>query len=210
MKLISILLLCSIGFAGLVQQPNVEDVFTEEELKAAQTCKGITFMNEEETAVILMMNLARLYPQKFRDQVAIPYAKFKKMNSGKYYQSLLRDLAKASPAKALQPDLVLYKEAKAHAHYTGEKGKTGHDGPRGKSFDTRMKGQLKSFHGVGENCQYGFIDALDIVMDLLIDEGIQGYGHRKNILNPDFSHAGVSIAPHKNYTYNCVTDFGSR
>ncbi len=210
MKHLSILLIFSIGFAGFAQKGSLIEQFSVEELNTASTCEAISFMSPEEKEVIRIMNLVRLYPQKFKLVVAIPYAKSKGMDSGRYYNSLLKDLEKSSGAVSLLPDVTLYNEANSHAKYSGEKGKIGHDGPRGKTYDSRMKSLLKLFREVGENCQYGYNDALDIVMDLLIDEDIPSFGHRKNILNPNFTHVGVSIAPHKKYTYNCATDFGSK
>ncbi|MCZ6692800.1 MAG: CAP domain-containing protein, partial [Bacteroidetes bacterium] len=60
---------------------------------------------------------------------------------------------------------------------------------------------------IGENCAYGLYSPLDIVMGLLIDEGVSDLGHRKNILNPDYKVIGVAIRPHKSYGTNCVQDF---
>jgi len=68
----------------------------------------------------------------------------------------------------------------------------------------------KPYLHVGENCSYGYERAIDIVLTLLIDEGIKNLGHRNNILGPDFNSVGVAIRPHKTYRVNCVMDFGSR
>ena len=62
----------------------------------------------------------------------------------------------------------------------------------------------------GENCSYGFEEAISIVITLLIDEDIEGVGHRKNILNPGYNSVGVAIRPHKDYQFNCVMDFGQK
>ena len=45
-------------------------------------------------------------------------------------------------------------------------------------------------------------------MQLLVDDKVPNFGHRKNILNPAFKKVGVSIRPHKVYHYNCVMEFG--
>jgi len=63
---------------------------------------------------------------------------------------------------------------------------------------------------VGENCSYGFETAIDIVLSLLIDEGVKNKGHRQNILSEDFNSIGVAIRPHITYRVNCVMDFGRR
>jgi len=67
---------------------------------------------------------------------------------------------------------------------------------------------MTKYMEVGENIYYGEFTAEEIVLQLLIDEGIEDLGHRKNILNPRFNSIGVSIKPHKSYVYNCVMSFG--
>ena len=64
----------------------------------------------------------------------------------------------------------------------------------------------KKWHFNGECCDYGHNNALDIIMSLLIDEGISSLGHR-NICLSSYSKIGVAIQPHKLYGYNAVMDF---
>lgn len=45
------------------------------------------------------------------------------------------------------------------------------------------------------------------MLQLLIDDGVPGRGHRKNILAPGMRYIGTSIQPHARYAYNCVQDF---
>jgi uncharacterized protein YkwD len=47
-------------------------------------------------------------------------------------------------------------------------------------------------------------------MQLLIDDGIESLGHRKNILEPKYQWIGIAIEPHKTYRTNCVMDFAER
>ncbi len=61
----------------------------------------------------------------------------------------------------------------------------------------------------GENCDYGSKTALDITLDLLIDAGVPGLGHRENILTRDFNRVGGSRFYHKEYTWNAVFDYSS-
>ncbi len=96
--------------------------------------------------------------------------------------------------------------AQGHARKSGEKGTTGHN-----EFEKRFKPLLgKPYVQVAENCSYGYEQAIDIVISLLIDEGIKSLGHRKNMLSKEFNSVGVAIRPHRKYRINCVIDFGSR
>ena len=120
-----------------------------------------------------------------------------------YTRSLIKTLRSAKSMDVLSPSDKLYALAKEHAIDFGKKGKTGHG-----DFDKRFMKITKECNcAVGENCDYGNNQALDIVMSLLIDDDVPDYGHRKNILDPEYKNIGVSIQAHKKYEWNCVMDF---
>jgi len=60
---------------------------------------------------------------------------------------------------------------------------------------------------IGENIDYGNTDARDIIMHLLIDDGVKSRGHRENILNPMFLVVGSALGPHQKYRHACVSNF---
>ena len=58
-----------------------------------------------------------------------------------------------------------------------------------------------------ENVDYGsFRTGRDVVVDLLIDDGVPDRGHRRNILDPSARVVGVACAPHPRYGSVCVID----
>ncbi len=181
--------------------------FTRSQIKELHTAKNDASHSKEEQKVILVMNLVRHNGTVFWDSIAAPFIRENEIENSRYVKSLERDMKEVRNLPPLKPDQILRRAAQKHAVSSGRAGTLGHDSPAG-SFESRLKHVLKTHHFVLENCDYGSNDALDIVMNLLIDEGIPGVGHRKNIFHPDIDAVGVSIAPHKSYDHNCVQVFG--
>jgi uncharacterized protein YkwD len=174
-------------------------------LATLNTASDSEYLTEEEKKVILFMNMARHDGPLFTETFLQAYIQEKHISNSSYLRSLLRDLKKTRRLGPLMPALDLMEVARGHAIQSGKDGSTGHSG-----FNKRFEPLMGNpYTHVGENCSYGYQKAIDIVISLLIDEGIRSLGHRQNILSPDFNAIGVAIRPHKNYGINCVMDFGS-
>ena len=61
----------------------------------------------------------------------------------------------------------------------------------------------------GENISYGKSSAREIVIALIIDDGLRARKHRKNIFNPAFNFAGAAIGRHARYRKVCSIDFAA-
>ena len=158
--------------------------------------------------VLQLMNEVRTDPQGFLNGRLLPYVKEHELENNSYAKSLVSELTIAKPVNALQSSSVLEKLAKGHAIDMGEKGKIGHNSTNGTTFENRVRKKIKTGM-IAENCDYGNADPLDIVMSLLIDDGITSLGHRKNILHPSLNYVGIAVEKHKTYGTNCVMDFAS-
>lgn len=175
-------------------------------IRKLNTGAGLDYLNEEEQKVILFMNMVRHDGPLFSETFLQAYIREYHVENSSNIRSLRRDLKKVSGLTPLLPEMDLTAVAQGHARSMGEKGRTGHDG-----FKERFGPLMGNpYLHVAENCSYGYERAIDIVISLLIDEGIKDLGHRKNILAPDFNSAGVALRPHKTYRVNCVMDFGAR
>ncbi|MGA2547768.1 MAG: CAP domain-containing protein [Rectinemataceae bacterium] len=97
--------------------------------------------------------------------------------------------------------------AKAQAVDQGRSGATGHSGADGSSPFDRMNRYGKWLGIAGENIAYGAGDARGIVIQLIVDDGVESRGHRANIFKPSFKVVGIGIGRHPQYGTVCVQDF---
>ena len=164
------------------------------------TARDSNYLTGMEKDVIWILNMVRKNPQLFLRSVLLnPKSEFYKIPSARnsYFTSLVKDLQDQKPSrKALQPNRVLYQSAFCHALNSGKEGFVGHD---------RKWGCRSSFSA--ECISYGFDDALDIIIQLLVDDGVPSLGHRSICLTASYKELGVSIQPHSLYSYNSVLDF---
>jgi uncharacterized protein YkwD len=61
--------------------------------------------------------------------------------------------------------------------------------------------------GWGENISYGKTSARDVVIALIIDDGLPARKHRKNIFNPSYNYAGAAFGRHARFRTVCSMDF---
>jgi uncharacterized protein YkwD len=156
--------------------------------------------------VLGLMNEVRTNPSLFLKDRLLPYLAQKPMEENTYVRSLKEELENRQAVGALTLSPVLSGLAKGHATDMGKHGTVSHDSSNGTPFAERVRKKVKNGL-IAENCDYGNETAIDIVMSLLIDDGVQSLGHRKTILNPQLHFVGIAIEPHKSYGTNCVMDF---
>lgn len=155
-----------------------------------------------EKEIIYLTNLCRLNPKLFAQTYVKQYLDDNNLKTANT-ASLVKDLNKCPKLDVLAYSEDLYFCARAHAESNGKKGLEGHQ-----NYNARFKKYASSYTTHGENCDYGNSTAIDVVMNLLIDEDVPGMGHRKNILDKTFKALGVAYAVHKKLDHNVVMCFG--
>jgi uncharacterized protein YkwD len=125
--------------------------------------------------------------------------------------TLVNDLKKIKRLSVLQADSGVYNAAQKHAKdqdahewtlmHTGSDGSSPWD--RIIQFSPSMSFGNENIAGRG-----GMVTTpRDFVIQLLVDSGIPGYGHRYNILNPAWTHAGCVMTEYKGMNW-CIQNFG--
>jgi uncharacterized protein YkwD len=112
-----------------------------------------------------------------------------------------------NPVPRLRPSKGMSLGAKDHVKDQGSSSSSQHRGNDGSQPWDRVNRYGTWEKSIGENIAYGSNNARDIVFSFIIDDGIPGRGHRKNIFNPDFRVIGVACGHHGTYTTVCVTTF---
>lgn len=171
------------------------------EYMACNTGKNSNYFTTSEKEVLWILNMARINPPLFAETVLKKYPERSRRNhlvNVAEYKSLLSTLEKTKQLPLLYPDSLGWVSAKCHAISSGLAGYVGH---QRQSSECNEKKRYSA-----ECCDYGSSDPLDIIMDLVIDQGVPSLGHREALLGP-YNRVGISIQPHKGYGTNTVLDF---
>jgi uncharacterized protein YkwD len=130
----------------------------------------------------------------------------------KALQSLVKDLTKMKPLSILQPDSGIYKAVQyygadqdKHAwnlHHKGSDGSMPWD--RITRFSPRMQTGNENIAG-----RFPLASPREIVIQLLIDSGIPGYGHRYNLLDKQWTHIACYASGLNDGMYRWLQNFGA-
>lgn len=162
--------------------------------------------SNEELAIIVEINLMRSNPREYAEKYIKPQIT---SSSSSYWTSCVSDMSKISSLGEFSYAEGLYQVSKAHSTTQGKTTQTGHMRTNGESWSTVIDRYCKKYSSVGENISYGPNNARDIVIQLLVDDGVSSLGHRKNLLSKEYTCVGVSLDTHKYYRYMCVMNFAS-
>lgn len=130
----------------------------------------------------------------------------------KAVKEALAVLSRENKLSNLQWSEELAELARKHVNDTGPKGLVGHDSSKGEGFSDRVSSVIDSgkFSFSSENLAYGYSNAEDIVAQLVIDDGVPGRGHRKNMLEKQINYTGVGCGYHRQYGHMCAAIYAFR
>lgn len=181
------------------------------------TARNVDYLSTVEKDVILEMNKARSNPALYAELYLTP--RTKKFDGKIYNGNIMTNegvavvnecitfMQKAKSLSVLTPQKGLSLAAQEHSSTQGETDQTGHTGVDGSTPFTRIE-KYGTYRTAGENISYASKSGREIVVQLLIDDGVSSRGHRKNIMNKDFSSTGVGFTKkHKTYGAVCVITY---
>ena len=181
------------------------------------TARNVDYLSTVEKDVVLEMNKARSNPTLYAELYIEP--RVKKFSGNVYNGNIMTNegvtvvkdcvsfMKKSKSLSVLTPEKGLSLAAQQHSSTQGETDQTGHTGVDGSDPFTRIK-RYGTFKTAGENIDYGATSGREIVISLLIDDGVPSRGHRKNIMNKAFSSTGIGYTKrHKTYGAVCVITY---
>ena len=170
-------------------------------------------------AVIREMNLARQNPalyatfvQELRSRmngnilVLSGHTRLRTKEGMAAVDDAIRFLQNAQPLPPLTLSRGMSRAAADHCADQADGG-FGHEG-RDRSHAGQRIARYGSFSGGwGENISYGKSSARDVVLALIIDDGLPARKHRQNIFNPNYNYAGAAFGRHARFGTMCSMDF---
>lgn len=121
-------------------------------------------------------------------------------------QEAIDFLRQQAPLPALAMAGPVAQAARVHAQDQAG-GAIGHRGSDGSSHSQRLDRAGAIYTRSGENIAYGSRTGQQVVMDLIIDDGVPDRGHRTNIFSPHWTHIGAGCGPHRGYRSVCVVNY---
>jgi hypothetical protein len=190
------------------------------DIELLDTARNVDYLTIIEKNIILELNKVRSNPKKYAELYIKPMLQY---FDGYLYKEPDREeifteegiisaeecynvLSRMRSIQILLPEKGLSLGAADHVRDQGQIGITGHIGTdRSNPVDRVMRYGRGNY--IGENISYGPTMANEIIIGLLIDDGVPDRGHRESIMNPEFNQVGVATGIHKRYGTICVIEY---
>jgi LysM repeat protein/uncharacterized protein YkwD len=154
-------------------------------------------MNAAENDMVREINLIRTNPRGYiryiEEYISTLQREGDMGNSIQTSYELIDELRQTPVLSELQPATCLFTAARKHGNDQRQMGSTEHQGSDGSMPWDRVLRECPSMKDGNENLVGGPADIRRAVVLLLVDDGIEGRGHRRTLLNPEWRY----VACHK-------------
>jgi len=123
------------------------------------------------------------------------------------YEDAIEFLQRQKPVNELIDNEKLHKACQDHVNDIGPSGICSHDGSDGSNPSDRIERYCEWDLACCENIDFGSSTAEDIVISLIVDDGISERNHRKNLFSADVKFVGVASGPHKDMQHCTVISY---
>ena len=178
------------------------------------------FLSAMETAVIEEINQARQNPQKFviyleeykksmkGNVLYLPNQNGVVMNEGAaVIDDAISDLKKLSKLNSYLASEGIFKAANLQLADLQENSALSHKGKDGSDVEIRLFRFGMPGINFAENISYKALTARDIVMNMILDDGVKNRPHRKNVFSSKFNKIGVACGIGNQKDMICVAVF---
>jgi uncharacterized protein YkwD len=179
------------------------------------------YLSPVEQEVLDELNLARTHPKRYAEFLAEMRQYFNgsqlerpgevilvTQEGAAAVDEAISFLRSTAPVSALRPSRGLSLAAKTHVK-DQQKGAMGHTGSDGSQPWDRMNRYGTWQDKVAENISYGGYSTRGVVIQLIVDDGVPGRGHRVNMFNPEYRYVGVACGAHARLRDMCVMEFAA-
>ncbi len=164
-------------------------------------------LNAARAAPVAFAEALRTYRTRFHDRIVVQPGddEVETVEGVRPVDEAIATMARHAPLPGFRPGRTLAAAAADHAADQARSGAIGHGGA-----DASSPGDRAERHGggpyVAEAIMYGAADPIDVVRQLLVDDGVPDRGHRRLLLAPQYRYAGVACRTHPSFRMVCVID----
>lgn len=123
------------------------------------------------------------------------------------YQEAIKFLKKQKPLHTLTYDERLHLACNDHAKDIGPKGLYSHENTEGKSTFERIEKYCEWEVACAENIVLGCHSAVEVIVSMLVDDGVPNRIHRQNLFREEITYLGVAAEVHRDFEVVAVLCF---
>ena len=176
------------------------------------------YLSRLELEVLAELNLARTEPGKYARHIEamVPWFDGRLMRQpgrrmvietregAAAVREAVRELRRMRPVGAVTVSRGMSAAARDHVRDQGPTGATGHAGRDGSRAADRVARYGTWRMGLSENIAYGPPTAREVVVGLIVDDGVPDRGHRTALFDPLVKVVGVACGRHVRFQVMCV------
>ena len=124
----------------------------------------------------------------------------------KAYKEAIEFLKNQKPINEIEFDEEASKVAEEYAKVLSNSGEE-ENGEDEFHIEQRVEKYLDYDYAISENIDFGGSTGVEVIVNLLVDDGVKLRTHRENLFSDKFQYYGVAVSTHPEYDYCTVIDY---